>query len=438
MIWSKFNYLYESPIHGFFLYNSRTNSFIELSEDTFNYLKLIEKSINGIRIENIDEEIREDLLRAKILVNEFDDDNYINQKKYIKYLGNFNSQSLGLVIVPTLACNFTCPYCYEHNLPTDVMSEDIEDGIIKFIKSFKQSKDLQICWHGGEPLLGFNTIVSLLKKIRNEKDINLSVHSLVTNGYLLDEEKCNFFREYNLGSVQITIDGLSETHNNSRKHKSGLPTYEKIISNIEMMFKRNPKCHVIIRMNVYEQNKDECPLLYEELAKKWAGNNFSISMVYASDHGECKVACMKNKRRVNFAKELYEKHNIKNINFYPYSQLGGCTADHANSYIVGPKGELYKCWVDVGKQERIIGYINEDKVNLSLLSEYVVGTDMYTDKKCLSCFLFPVCDGGCPLFRMEHKLNGKEYDVCPIEREGVIIMLDTFYEQQISKQVEVL
>jgi uncharacterized protein len=141
---------------------------------------------------------------------------------------------------------------------------------------------------------------------------------------------------------------------------------------------------------------------------------------------------MKNKQRINFAKNLYKNHNIKNISFYPASQFGGCTADHSNGFIVGPKGELYKCWVDVGKTDRVIGHINDEKINLSLVSEYVVGTDMYNDQKCLSCFLFPVCDGGCPLIRLEDKLNNTGYDVCPINPSDITIMLDTFYEQHMT------
>ena len=54
--------------------------------------------------------------------------------------------------------------------------------------------------------------------------------------------------------------------------------------------------------------------------------------------------------------------------------------------------------------------------------------------KCLSCFLFPVCDGGCPLFRLENKFTKEPYNVCPINEDEIIILLDTFYEQQMNKR----
>lgn len=430
MIWSRYNYLYKSDKHGYFLYNSRTNSFMSLNKSIYLFLNKLKNFGGEVDINDLDESVIEKLLSAKVLVDSFDDDNYLIQKKYLKYNSNFSSNSLGLVIVPTCACNFACPYCYEHNLPNNIMNEKTEDKLIEFIKSFKKANQLHICWHGGEPLIGYESIKRTLMKIEKEDTINLTAHSMVSNGFLFDEEKCTFFKDYNLNSIQITIDGLPETHNKSRQHKSGQPTYDTIIKNIETIFRIMPDCHVIVRMNIHQENKDDCPALYHELKKRWEGNNFSITMKYAIDHGECKVPCIKDRGQIKYAKELYEKYGIKEINFYPKNQMGGCTADHNNSFVVGPNGELYKCWVDVGKPNREIGNIYKNEINLSLYSEYLVGTDMFSDQKCLSCFLLPVCDGGCALFRLNNKLTKAPYNVCPIDKDEMPYLLDTFYEQQ--------
>lgn len=433
MKWSRYNYLYQSPKYGYFLYNSRTNSFMNLEYEIYEILSKYSK-LQGedLDITIFNEEDVETLINAKVLVNNFDDDNYISQKKFLKYNANFNNQTLGLVIVPTCACNFACPYCYEHNLPNNVMSKETVDNLIKFIKSFKESKYLNICWHGGEPLMGYESMKRFLIKIK-ESSINLTSHSMVSNGYLFNEEKCYFLKEHNLSCVQITIDGTPEIHNKSRYHKSGKPTYDIIVNNIEMIFRLIPDCHIIIRMNIHEENKDKVPALYHELRKRWKGQNFSIYLTFAVDHGECKVACMKNRNRVAFAKELAEVHGLKGIEFYPKYQLGGCSATSNSAFIVGPQGELYKCWVDVGKPDRVVGSITDEKINLSLISEYIVGTDMFNDTKCLSCFLLPVCDGGCALFRLEYKLTGKKYNVCPIEHDEMVLLLDTVYEQILKK-----
>ena len=50
----------------------------------------------------------------------------------------------------------------------------------------------------------------------------------------------------------------------------------------------------------------------------------------------------------------------------------------------------------------------------------------------MECLLFPVCDGGCNLKRLDCKVSGKCYDNCPIELKDMSILLDMFYEAKIS------
>lgn len=90
------------------------------------------------------------------------------------------------------------------------MTEDTEDELIKFIQSFTLAKELHICWHGGEPLIGFKSIKRILTKIKDNK-INLAVHSMVSNGFLFDRDKCLFLKEHNLSSIQISIDSCKLT-----------------------------------------------------------------------------------------------------------------------------------------------------------------------------------------------------------------------------------
>lgn len=313
------------------------------------------------------------------------------------------------------------------------MTEKVEDQLINFIKSFENCSKLQLCWHGGEPLIAFENIKRILHKINKEDKIQLTGHTLVTNGYLLDREKCLFLKDHHLSLVQITIDGLRENHNKSRIHKSGFPTYDVILENIEKVFEILPNCHVIIRMNVHAKNEQDFPLLHREFKSRWKNQNYSIIMKYANDHNNgCRVECFKDKDKIFYAKKLYEKYNFTDFDLYPKFQLGGCTATYLNSFVIGPEGYIYKCWVDVGKKERKIGDIFTKKYNLDLLSEYIVGTDMFSDPKCLDCLLLPVCDGGCNIKRLNYKLNNIPYDLCPIDIENLNVLFDLFYEQQLK------
>lgn len=435
MIWSKYNFLYKSEKHDeFFLYNSRTNSFMTLTADVFQTLKNIKASINPEEVINtLDCSVKEILIKTKALTTSLEERNFILQKKLLKYKQSFQEKDLGIIILPTFGCNFKCPYCYEKDLPSEFMDEKTEDQVVRFIKRFKSSENLHLCWHGGEPLIAFNNIMSILRKIEKENTIKLKNHSMVTNGYLLNNERCHFLSKYNLNTVQVTIDGLRVQHNKSRIHKNGLPTFDIILENVERVFKIMPKCNVIIRMNVHNDNKNDFPLLHEMLTKRWGDQNYSIQMKYVNDHKNgCKVDCLKNRNKIFYAQNLYIKHNFKNIDFYPTPKIGGCAATQLNSFVIGVKGELYKCWVDVGKKDKVIGDIYSNNYNMNLISEYILGTDMFNDKKCLDCLLLPICDGGCNLRRLEYKISNKPYDLCPIDTANMDTLLDMFYEKEIK------
>lgn len=431
MIWSKYNYLYKSKQYGkCFLYNSRTNSFISLSPSLFKQLSVIKKSHQQeLAIDALEDDIKRKLIKAKVFSSKFEDESFITQKKLIKYNQSFQEKELGIVLLPTFACNFQCPYCYESNLPSVFMDEETEDQIIQFIKKNKGSDRLHLCWHGGEPLLAFKNIKRILEKIESEGTIKIKNHSMVSNGYLLDKTKCLLLKRYNLNTIQISIDGLREQHNKSRIHKNGTPTFDIILNNVENIFRIIPKCHVIIRMNTHIENEEDFPLLYEMLTKRWGNQNYSVQMKYVNKHNSgCKIECIKNKNQALHLQKLYRKYNFNNTDLFPSPQIGGCVATQINSFVIGTKGEIYKCWVDVGKKDRVVGNIFSNEYNMTLISEYILGTDMFNDKKCLKCILLPICDGGCNLQRLEHKISGKNFDNCPVDTKKLDMLLDMLYE----------
>ena len=430
MIFSKYNYLFNSTKYGFFIFNSRTNSFFKIDKELYESLEFIKES--KLSPNNLNKETQIAFKKAKILVDEMDDENFQNQKKYIKYKKCLSNSNLGIVIAPTLACNFACPYCYESDLPPNKIKISIQNKIVDFIESFNGVDTVNLTWHGGEPLLAFDAMENILSQIFKSEKISIGQHNLVTNGYLLNKKICNILKDYKLDYVQITIDGIEETHNQSRIHKSGIPTYQKILENIDSALLILVGTHINIRVNIHKKNAEDFPKLYRELSDRWKNKNITISPSFTTDHGGCKVKCLKHSERVGFYRDLYFNHNIKNINFYLTRKSVACTADFDNTFIIGPEGELYKCWVDLGKEDRVIGTIFSSDFNQNILAEYMMGTDMFNDSKCKECVLFPLCDGGCNLFRYEHKLYGTEYNVCPIDINDLATLLELHYEQQLK------
>lgn len=108
------------------------------------------------------------------------------------------------------------------------------------------------------------------------------------------------------------------------------------------------------------------------------------------------------------------KERILDEQIFPCLQFHkGCSATMANSYIVGPKGEIYKCWNDVGNDEKIIGYIHEEKMtNPTLFYRYTMGSKIYEDAECLNCHLLPICAGKCVFYQLKNKYENGNYILC--------------------------
>lgn len=211
MKWSQFNFLFYSEKIGYFLHNTRSLLLLKLEQETFNVFKKLE--VNPDESSLLNEEDLNYLKEHKILVSENEDQKYITELKYLNRFHSFNQKQLSLIIAPTLNCNFACPYCYEKDLSRDIISEETQNKLIEFINSYQGVCDsLSVSWHGGEPLIAFDAIKSILNKVKKYSKLPLDSHKMVSNGYLLTEEMCNFFNESELEYIQITIDGKKDTH----------------------------------------------------------------------------------------------------------------------------------------------------------------------------------------------------------------------------------
>jgi uncharacterized protein len=286
--------------------------------------------------------------------------------------------------------------------------------------------------------MAFKTIQSIICKIKEKSLLPLVDHRMVSNGYLFNREMCNFFRETELNYVQITVDGTEDTHNKNRIHKSGIPTYTKIIDNIDMVVEEMPNCKVGVRVNIHNDNKQDYPQIHKELSNRWKGKNCVVYPAFVLPQSSgCDVSCLSSKEKSQFYIDLYTKFNMKNIEFTPFLNLGACSAIYENHYVIDPEGLLYKCWADIGMTERAIGNILEGIKSWDYVSEYTVSTDKFNDTKCLKCKIFPICEGGCNRFRLEYKENGTPYNVCPIDEEGLSQYLEIIYSQNNTKNVSI-
>lgn len=410
MIWSRYTHQFRKG-DKYFLYNSLSNSFAELCEQTYHDIELGRQTK---AMDFLDEETISQLLTMKVIVD--NDDDEINKVRYANMLRRQDNRRLILTINPTLACNFNCPYCFETTHPNTYMSDKVEDDIIRYISSNKDVKAIDVTWFGGEPLLAFDRIKSLTAKM---KKLGLAYTArMITNGYLLTQDVINELPSLSISSLQITIDGMADLHNSRRCLKSGKPTFERIIKNIDALQAQLPQIGVSIRVNVDETNEDDFVKLYLYLsAKHYPKAQLSLAFVKnLSDCKSCENLCDRE-RQARYIKYVQQKYGVGDAFTYPISDRYECAVRNRNAIVIGPEGEVYKCWNDVGDKKKVVGNIDGKITNETLLLRYLVGADPFEDYRCQECILLPVCGGGCPLSRIQNKFEGKDVNVCPLIKE---------------------
>ena len=87
--------------------------------------------------------------------------------------------------------------------------------------------------------------------------------------------------------------------------------------------------------------------------------------------------------------------------------------------VIGPNGEIYKCWNDVGNEERIVGYLNGKITNEQLLIRYLNGADPFDDEECQKCILLPICGGGCPYIRLKREYEDVNIESCSLFKKNM-------------------
>lgn len=141
-------------------------------------------------------------------------------------------------------CNLDCAYCYylekESLFPRGGnfrMSPEVLEAYIRQYIDSQVTPEVTFAWQGGEPtLLGldfFREAVALQQRYANGRKIN---NTLQTNGTLLDDAWCRFFREHDF-LVGLSLDGPREVHDAHRLDKGGKPTFDRVLHGLQQLRK---------------------------------------------------------------------------------------------------------------------------------------------------------------------------------------------------------
>lgn len=272
--------------------------------------------------------------------------------------------------------------------------------------------------------MAIKVMKSLYAKILS-LDLKIGAHEVITNGYLINEETIDFFKEAEIKKVQITLDGIEEHHNLTRYLHNGEPTYSKIIENIKILIEHLPQLSIALRVNIDRTNSQDFMDIYKYVHEEMPNSNIfaypGVIQLERKDGCSMCYSTLDSKEMFALFKDFYRQG--ANVKFLPQkAKHRGCMINSVNSLIIGPQGEIYKCWNDVNHIDRALGNLNEpEKLNQKLLTLYALHSHQFSSVECKECKSFPLCTGGCGLHRVRNYKDGAKFDVCSPYRDESIL-----------------
>lgn len=207
---SDYTFHFDIDNKEFYLYSSLSNALIEIDETTYQILSIAKKENLEILPSELDREIYDVLVIKKFIV-ENDLDNFLFYKSVIEKQ-RVGPEYMHMTIAPTMECCFKCHYCFEKIKEKDYMSEEVMNSIINYLHSLKSEPEFKLTWFGGEPLMALPQMEHFYEKLveRYKKPVNSNI---ITSGFHIDAEAIRTMQKIGVDQIQVTIDGLKETHN---------------------------------------------------------------------------------------------------------------------------------------------------------------------------------------------------------------------------------
>ena len=153
-------------------------------------------------------------------------------------------------------CNLACSYCFfldkELLYPNSKfrMSEETLDVYIRQLIETHRSSEVTVAWQGGEPtLMGVDFYRKAIQFQEKSRLPGMTFeNTMQTNGTLLDDEWCQFFKENNF-LIGLSLDGPRHLHDVYRVDKGGAPTFDKVMRGLRLLQKHGVEYNILTTVN---------------------------------------------------------------------------------------------------------------------------------------------------------------------------------------------
>lgn len=377
---------------GYVVFNTLYGYLDLLSNDLYNKFK------KG-KYQEIDKNSLDILLDHRFIIN-----NKLNEESlfnsYISLYEHNRNKEKNIYILFSYECNFNCTYCFEHDMKGKETSNNNLNKIFRYVEKQLENNKVRLVLYGGEPLLlqNYNKIEKVLSFAQKN---NIKV-KIITNGYLLDVfSKLLLKYKRNIDYLLITLDGDKDQHDLTRKKKNKEGTYKKIVENILMADKLKIKTKIRVNVGMENQKYIIDFLLHNTICKT---HDVSIHFI---ENNRClasntSVIARKNRIIIDLYNICLNQKNLT-LEYPPLKQIDLMVNeedfvlplfDYCNSsniILFDNDGNMYNC-TEACEDERFLMRNDE--------------TVYYTnDHICKSCYLAPICGGGCRWKRYQSRIE---------------------------------
>lgn len=157
-----------------------------------------------------------------------------------------------LAVDITNRCNLRCKHCYNYSGEQKIdRTEWTPEELELLTQQINEARPSHVCICGGEPMIRKDDVYGFIRRIRPiVKSINM-----VSNGYFIGSEEAMRLKETGIDLVQISIDGLKDSHNWLRGNEC---SYDRAINAIHELTNEGIRVSVACAPNIHniEQLED--------------------------------------------------------------------------------------------------------------------------------------------------------------------------------------
>lgn len=323
-------------------------------------------------------------------------------------------------------CNMRCDYCFYHSLTENRRHEDYRlmalETLEKLVKrAFEEVTDsVTFAFQGGEPTLcGLGFYLEFEKYVERYNINRIKVNrAFQTNGLLIDENWCEYFKKYDY-LVGLSLDGSESITSLYRKDADGRQVFDRVMKTKKLFETHDVQYNVLCVVTresarhgkkIYQFLKEH-GIRYiqfinclDELNQRQGTNEYSLTW----------------ERYLKFQKDVFDEwyEDVMNGDFVSVrhfdnyiAMIAGHPPESCNmngycscQFVIEADGSVYPCDFYV-VDEHEIGSIHVNSLKEIFENEKTVqfiNESLQNAARCSHCKWYPLCRNGCKRERHDH------------------------------------